>query len=804
MHRASPVASLLIILALATALAFLASFLTLYDTLRPAPPKGFAEPDQLITISFILDGHPQGVSRPQIDLVQEASTGLESAVGITSNLVRWSTDGRNGEVSSEWVTTEYFGGLRPRVLIGRGLEPADHAVDATPVAVLSHRFWEHQFGGRTDVVGQTLSLEIEQPGPAGSSWERVGAVRIVGVMAPEVEASFGQGTAMWLPADPLVSTRFATMGVPDIANRIALYRVIGRTTGERSLDSVERELIAGLVGDGADAIVPAEGRLRVDPGFTFNPPARDEQLRQLQLLLTLTLLVALVAAINTGLYLLARAPARTREMAIREALGATKLRLAQQLCVESVVFLLVALILALILAAPLNGQLRTLPFFQNADWRIGTILDPGIVGILTVVALSMAAISAAAPIAVMNRSGIHSGTRKLGHPISGFQFAGTTLQIVIAGVVTAVTLGLAAYAWELEQRDLGYDRERVVVIVPVFAQSMHFAQNSLEAHQSRRDRVRVALDGITAFEEIGFGLPVPGGKFRITMGVQAWSVDGESVDVQSVSSDIGYGSTLGLRVLHGAWPEPGDPSSVVIERRLAQLLFGRADVVGETFEVTAFPGEPPARTVSAVIEDVVLAHPDDDQDPLLFVEATPFANLDRIILKTSLSPARVREAIQDRIESGALELEIQDVYALDAQFLRIVAEDRARFRVTLVAALLTIALAAIGFYGTQRFLADAHRREFAIRASIGASPSALFRLAILRAVRLGLPGLVLAAPTAWIAVELLEPGLLPSDQSPFAMVGTASIALLVVLLSAALAPAWRSAHAPPAAHLKDD
>ena len=758
----------------------------------------------MITISAILDTHAQGFSRPQIDLLRETTAGLEATVGITENLVRWSTGGRTGDVSSEWVTAEYFSGLRPRVLIGRGLEPADHAADASPVAVLSHRFWQQQFGGRTDVLGQTLDLDIEQTGPEGPSWEGIGPVPIVGVMAPEVEASFGQGTAIWLPADPLVGLKFSAMGVADIANRIALYRVIGRKASDRSVDSIERELAAARVGDGANAIVPAEGRLRVDPGFTLNPPARDEQLRQLKLLLTLTLLVALVAAINTGLYLLARAPARSREMAIREALGATKLRLAQQLCIESLLFLLIALILALVLAAPLHGQLRTLPFFQNADWRIGSILDPGVLGIMAAVAVAMAGISAAAPIAVMNRSGIQAGTRKLGGSIGGFQQAGSTLQVVVAGVVTSVTLGLAAYAWELEQRDLGYDRDRVVVVAPAYAQSMHFTQNSLEAHQSRRNRIRESLDGITAFEEIGFGLPVPGGKFRITMGVQAWSTDGESVDVQSVSSDIGYGMTLGLRVLHGAWPESGDPSSVVIERRLAQRLFGRADVVGETFEVTAFPGEPPARTVAAVIDDIPLAHPDDDQEPLLFVEATPFANLDRIVLKTALAPALVRDAIQDRIETGALELEIQDVYALDAQFQRIVAEDRARFRITLVAALVTIALAAIGFYGTQRFLADAHRREFAIRASIGASPDALFRMALLRAVRLGLPGLVLAVPAAWIAVERLQPDLLPGDQSPFVLVGSASIVLLVVLLAAALGPAWRSAHAPPAAHLKDD
>lgn len=803
-HRATPISSGLTVVALGAALAFLASFLTLHSTLKPQPPGGFEDPERLVTVSAIVDGYAQTFNRLLLDRLGAASTGLEAVAGVSENGVRWTRGNGSGEVASDWVTEGYFDGLRPTIALGRGLEAADHAADGNGAAVLSHAFWQREFGGRSDIVGQTLELEIEQVGAEGSEWGRIDSVPIVGVMGPEVQASFGQGISIWLPAAPLMTRKFSNFGVDGIADRIAVFRAVARKADDRSASSIEGELAATLVGNHPDAVVPTEGALRVDPGFIRDPLARDEQLKQLQLLLTLTVLVALVAAINTGLYLLARAPARSREMAIREALGATRFRLARQLCVESLLLMMLALALALVLAGLLTGELRELPFFQRADWRTGDLIDLGVLGALAAIALLMTAIAAAAPITVMNRAGIHAGARRTGRAIGTFQRVGSALQVVVAIVVTAVATGLAGHLWELDRRDIGYDRESVVVLVPTYPQSLHVDVGELEAHQSRRNRIRAALGTVTAFEAIGFGLPVPGGQFRLTMGVGAVDADGETVDVQTVSGDAAFGDVLGLRVLHGDWPDSGDASSVVIERRLAERLFGRVDVAGETFAVSSFPGIPPSLKVGAVIDDVALAHPDDDQDPLMIAEAAPFANLDRIVLRTELTPAAVRSAVQALIDAGSLELEITDVYALEAQVARLMAEDRARFRIALAAALVTILLAVIGFYGTQRFLADSNRREFAIRASIGAPPEALFGISMLRAMLIGAPGVALAVPAAWIAIERLKPSVLPAQLAAAPFVAGATAALVLALLFAALGPAVRSARIAPATYLKDD
>jgi lipoprotein-releasing system permease protein len=134
----------------------------------------------------------------------------------------------------------------------------------------------------------------------------------------------------------------------------------------------------------------------------------------------------------------------------------------------------------------------------------------------------------------------------------------------------------------------------------------------------------------------------------------------------------------------------------------------------------------------------------------------------------------------------------------------LLAPDRARGFLTIATAVLVVLLAAFGFYGTQRYLVTAGRREYAIRASLGAGPRALGRLVMKRGLMLGLPGLVLGVPLAFILVAWLRDDYISRSVSPLAVSVAIALGLVALLLVASLGPARLARRTQPAPLLRQD
>jgi ABC-type antimicrobial peptide transport system permease subunit len=130
--------------------------------------------------------------------------------------------------------------------------------------------------------------------------------------------------------------------------------------------------------------------------------------------------------------------------------------------------------------------------------------------------------------------------------------------------------------------------------------------------------------------------------------------------------------------------------------------------------------------------------------------------------------------------------------------------DRARGFLTMASALLVVFLAAIGFYGMQRYLVAAGRREFAIRASLGAGPRALGKLVVGRGVLLGLPGVVVGGLLAFIVVAYLRGDVISSDISPAVVAAFTVLGLVLLILAASVGPSREARRTQPAPLLRED
>jgi ABC-type antimicrobial peptide transport system permease subunit len=176
----------------------------------------------------------------------------------------------------------------------------------------------------------------------------------------------------------------------------------------------------------------------------------------------------------------------------------------------------------------------------------------------------------------------------------------------------------------------------------------------------------------------------------------------------------------------------------------------------------------------------------------------------RGIIESRLPQAELQRQLQAKIDSGELELGQLTLRPLGDIRDQLLAPDLARSLLTIGTASLVVLLAAFGFYGTQRYLVTAGRREYAIRASLGAGPTALGRLVFRRGLMLSLPGLATGALLAFIVVAWLRDGFISDDVGPGMVVLGVVVGLSCLLVIASLGPARQARRTQPAPLLRED
>ncbi len=798
LYARTPGASLIAVVGLGIAMAAATSFLSLYVDLILRPHAGFDQGSRLITYGWSTAQNAGGLPYELIKRIEDESTTMEAAAGAHVNIYQLGTE-REQHIG-EAVTRTFFSGVRPRIALGRGFEAHEHTSDAEPVAVISHAYWQQHYGGRPNVLGQTLEVNYPNMGqspPTSGQQEPAPATehRIVGVMSPAFTGTLppqnNQPTMIWIPIEPLME---------GLVGRGPTLRGIGRRAAGTGWRAVAAELNARY-GEVIQDYVPVAGaRFDTVDSLVFNLPVHRSTQRQLQLFLAGSLLLTIVAAANVSLFLLARAPGRRRELAIRMAVGAPLKRLARQLASEAAVLVVAAAALGLTLSAWLAQYLRELTFLQAAQWRDVTLLDWRVLAGIGTLMLLLILLVSLAPIMGLKRAGIASSSRLVTARATVAQHIAGTAQIAIAGALGGAAIAFAWYLGILILANPGYETRGL--LAATFTPAETFDGTTLVAdavvnHARRREAIE-SLPGVTAVSVTNV---VPGAANPFNLIMPHPDNPNDPVQMRAASIDDRYLDMLGLRLLHGNAPTHADTGVTLINQALARRFWGRDDVVGERLPFSPL-GES-GLGVFGVIEDVSYTHPLDDIEPMLYMTYGPVLN-GVALIETTLTAGQLRRELQGLVDSGALELEITDVTSLRKLRGNMIAADSARSYLTIAAATLVALLAAFGFYGTQRYLVSAGRREYAIRASLGAGPTALRRLVQWRGFALGLPGVALGLPLAFILVEWLRDDYLSRDVSPLLVTLAVAIALALLLAVASIGPALQARRTQPAPLLRED
>jgi putative ABC transport system permease protein len=810
-YLTTPASSAIAVAVLAAAMAVLAAFLAIWSQLALSGHPGFERSRELVTIARNDGRRMIGVTYGFIDrAAQEMSTveALAGAISIGQTLER---DGDEEQFATELVTAGFFPSLTPRIALGRPFDATDHQPDAAPVVVVSDRFWREQLGGRADALGRTLRIRgpnvtLRTGNAVSSPGELVREYRVVGVMAAGMTGTFAQNIAIWMAFEPTVEAFFPEVGgLEALRQGMVTVPAIARPARGASTAAIRTEL-RGRFADTTDIGMPPFPGATLDAvsGVVFDLIRRREQLTQLTLFLAGSVLLALVAACNVSLFLLSRAPGRQRELAIRMAVGAPLKRLARQLVTEAGVLVIAATTLGLVLALWITAlivELELLPVGVGAD---GSPFDWRVLAIVGGAALAITALVSLAPVAGLKRLGIAGGSRSVTARAGWTQRIAGTLQLCIAAMISGAALAFLWYLTEITRQDRGFDAANLLVVT-MFPENPPGPAQTPEPFLQEREHRRALIAALPGVEDVGFSTSVPGQWRQMwTMQLAPPDQPDDTFPVAMQSADANFLPLLNARPLAGRLLEASDRSEIVVNETLARRTWGRVDVVGEILPMAGAPPNAPRWEVVGVIRDLAYHHPSEEQEPVGYQLASQLAAFEWAVVRTRRSVADFRREFQRLIDDREIAVQGVGIRPLDETWGQMIAADRARTRFTVAIALLVVTLAGFGYFGTQRFLVAAGRREYAILAALGAGPRALVRLVLARGLALGAPGLVLGALLAFITVAWLRGDFVSLSVSPFAITTLVVLAIAALLIISSIGPARQVRRTPPAPLLRQE
>jgi predicted permease len=788
----TPWQSLLAVLMLAAAMALVSTTAGLWSELNLAGTPGVTDDRGLMTIGSRSD-RPMGVLSASgiSDLAQRSQT-LQSVTGVSimGALSNIDLDGKPIEGLAGPVLPGFFQTLRPRLALGRGLADSDFSDDGARVLVLSHWFWERHFDGDPDVLGREFEM-------ADQRW------RVVGVTDP----AFRDSTAVvfWLPFRRYLAD-LQEGWPPQMAENFPFFRVFARRAGGVELAAVEdelRRLVTDLPAPAVGQPITPEQVLALE-GLIASPEAHRSAQRQTHLLLAAAALVAAVAAVNTGIFLLARAPTRRRELALRHALGAGRRRLTGQLVIEAAVLVVPATVIGLVVSLWLGVLFRELALFSELRLDRAWLNLPAL-AFSSLLAGALTVLVALVPISLIRGRRLSEQARQTSSRPGPLQYAAGLIQLSLAGLVGATAIGFVVHVWLLEGRDIGLDADGVVVATiglqrtPDGTASLSFPEaNVVAAFRSEIREYAAALPGVGT---VSFGSPLPGQRM---VAMSSHEIDGRQINARRVTVAPGFIDVLGIDLLHGRDFEDDSEPGVIITRRFAEAAWGETDVIGRFISPSASTDERRGRVIG-VVDDVLYQHPDRPPEPIALSTGAGVANfLAAIVIRGNPDPELLTDRVDEALEGMMDGLYVQDVRPLAELIGELTALDRARAGVTALFGLTIVVMAAFGFFALQRFLVDSGRRETAIHMALGAGPRRIRRQVLTRALVLGTPGLVIGSLSGLIAIAWLTGDLISERIPPLAIAGLTSVSLLGLMIAASLHPALRAAATRPGAMLRED
>jgi predicted permease len=731
--------------------------------------------------------------------IQRESRSFESMSNFVQVMLNLDERGTLRQIGSARVDSDFFKTLQSQPEIGRAIGEEDVQEGRDKVAVISHSLWTSLFGGRADVLQQSLVLDKAN-------------YRIVGVMPSEFEYPFGSDlpygnshinfTQIWVPL--VLSAKERSAREPDDNDTIARLRP-GVTIREAQAE------MAGIMA-------------RLNKQYPGDPKSEMGAMRQwgalierftdisigpvrplMRLLIAAVALVLLIACGNAANLLLARSTERSRELGVRAALGAGKGRMIRHLLTESLLIGIGGCAVGVVLAYLF---LRFLPR-----------LDPGNIPRLNEASLDVSVMLVAISASVLTSvvAGLLPAIGSLRMRLTDFMNShatrGTTaghgrMQSALIVVQTAMVVVLLAAAGllirsyiKVETVDTGFSQSTVTFHLTLDGNNK--PQQAADFYRNLMSKLE-ALPGVQAAGAVNV-LPLSNSESIGMIVVDGYPNKGfQQTEFRKVTP--GYFAAMGIPLIAGRTFNEGDAAQ------------GGNTIINETFAKTYFPnrnpiggrisGDPKVKitdwaTVVGVVADVRHVSLEEQPQPQTYNAGFDSGDAN-IAVRATIPAASVIREIRTTLRAIDPNLAVTDIRTMGDWVS--IATARRRFQTSLLAAFAGIALllALVGLYGLMAFSVNRRTREVGIRMALGAERNDVLLLILKNASVLVATGLIAGLICTWIVTGVLKSFLFGvSEHDPLTVV-VVSVLLVVCGLVAAFIPARRAASIDPVQALRSE
>ncbi len=764
-------------------------------------PLRFPEPERLVQIQ---ESPAAGifipVSYPDFLDWQTQATSFETLgiAGVWQEMLKRA--GGNERIPAAYVSEGFPRAYRLQPVLGRMISAADDQLGAAPVTVLSYQFWQARFGGDPGVVGRTLTLDDQV-------WT------IAGVMPP---FHWNRNADVFMP----IAFALDKYGLRLRENQNS-SGVIARLKPGVTLEQARAEMkvIAARLAkehpgsNSANKVVVLPLREFIAFGM------RNAAL----LMFGAVALVLLIACANVAGLLLARGAVRRRELAIRTALGASRLELVRQLLAESLLLALGGAAAGVAFARlSLSGLQRIFPGAENLG---GIGVDARVLAFAVLTGAATAVLFGLAPALQFTRSNVTDAIRSGGRASRGGSVKLHTRKVLVVGqVALAVVLSIGAGLLmrslvKVLKTDPGFRPEHIVTapIVPPDRKDGDLANTARLLREVTQRLASVpGVEAAGAINNLPFDNPDNFANFyrddrpvptadKLPNGMQA-------------AVTPGYFRTMGIPLLKGRLFNPSDgamrtlkrdfPSIlaylrsadfvVVINDAMARRYWPDEDPVGKAFYFGPPSMKGPRVRIIGVVGNARQFGLDAPVLPQYFFSADQFPILDaRLVVRTTRDPAALAPTIRGIVAESQSDAVVTKVVTMASLVDHSVAGRQGNVLLLGLFSGIALLLAALGLYGTMAYIVTQRTQEIGLRMALGAEAADVRGMVVKEGAVLGVAGLIIGIAAALAGARVVSSMLYGVTTTDAATYSGSALLLVIIVLAASYLPAWRASRVDP-------
>ena len=774
------------ILTLALAIGANTAIFTWLNTIVLSGPPAVSEPEGLVMIGGqdrTRAGSLMGVSYPNYVDFRDRNDVLDGLAGWELISLNFSSGAEPERVLGTIVTGNYFDVLGVGAILGRTFLPEEARAGASPVAVISHKFWQRYFGGDPAVVGRDITVNSEPftligVAPPGFGGPVVGLSFDVFVPASLRPDMFDRRGSLWMDLfgrlKPGVTIEQARLGIDTLALQL-----------EEEYPATNKDLTLGLFD-------PLEHPLGV-AGAAF--PV-------LVALMVFVGVVLLIACVNVANLLLARSSARYKETALRYALGSTRNRLIRQLLTESVMLSLVAggvgLLFAVWISRAINGLVP--PVEIPVGFNMG--VDGTVLAFTLLVSITTGVVFSLIPALRSTRSNLSVDLTQSSHmgqrPRTRLRSALVVVQVTFS-VIALIAAGLFLRSLQSARGfDAGFDSANALMLSMDLEPSGYSPEQGRGFYRRLLDQVRALPGVVSATYSRRPPLSMRGGSILGISEIEGYRF-GPDERMVSLYDAVGpaYFETMEIPLLYGRDFHTGDRDGnseiVIVNQMFAERFWPGENPVGRRIVANGAPLD-----IVGVAGNV--KHRTIGEDSAFFLYGTlqqVYRPDTTLIVRTTGDPTLLTAASRAEIRNLDANLPVFGIVTMEEHVgLSMLPQCMAAAGAG-VFGLLALGLAALGVYGVVSYAVGLRMREIGLRVALGAKNADVFSLILKMGLIPTMIGTLLGAIAAFGVTRFMEGllfGISPTDPVTFVVICTL---LPAVAAAASFVPALRAMRVDP-------